>query len=142
MIVRFDIERDLLAGVIDVADIPAAWDAAMKDLLGIDTTGNYRDGCMQDVHWFAGLIGYFPCYTLGAVAAAQLYAGLKRAQPGIEVHIRKGDFAPLRAWLRREVHGQGRLLDGLEVVTQATGRALDTRDYLQHLLHRYGGAAA
>ena len=79
VILRFGIERRLVAGEIEAEDIPALWDEGMASLLGLDTRGNFSNGCMQDVHWSAGLIGYFPCYTLGAMYAAQWFAAIRRA---------------------------------------------------------------
>ncbi len=140
VVLRYEIERDLIAGAIEVDDVPAAWDAAMQALLGLSTQGNYRDGCMQDVHWFAGLFGYFPCYTVGAVVAAQLFAALKRELPNIDARIRRGDFIALRDWLRREIHSRGRLLDGMQLVTAATGQPLQVDGFLSHLEQRYAGS--
>ena len=82
VILRYEIERPLIEGEIEVEDIPALWDAKMQELLGLDTRGNYKDGCMQDVHWGCGLFGYFPCYTLGAMYAAQWFATMRRERPG------------------------------------------------------------
>lgn len=140
VVLRYEIERDLISGAIEVDDIPAAWDAAMQSLLGLSTQGNFRDGCMQDVHWFAGLFGYFPCYTVGAVVAAQLFAALKLEVPHVEARIQRGDFTALRDWLRREVHSRGRLLDGMDLVATVTGQPLRADAYLSHLEHRYAGS--
>ena len=104
VILRYELEQDLIAGAMRVADIPDAWDAKMTEYLGRSTAGNFSDGCMQDVHWFAGLIGYFPTYTLGALTAAQLFAAARAA--GVADAIRQGDFEPLVGWLRTNVHGQ------------------------------------
>ena len=82
VILRYEIERALVEGEIEPEDIPALWDEKMQALLGLDTRGNYKDGCMQDVHWTEGAFGYFPSYTLGAMYAAQWFAAMRRATPG------------------------------------------------------------
>ena len=92
---------------------------------------------MQDVHWFAGLIGYFPTYTLGAVIAAQIFAALKESVPNVDELVRAGDFGPLIDWLRREVHGQGRLVTTPELVRRVTGAPLSTDAFRAHLGRRY-----
>jgi carboxypeptidase Taq len=137
VILRYELERRLLAGDIGVADIPEAWDAAMRRHLGLATAGNDRDGCMQDVHWFAGLVGYFPCYTLGALMAAQLYARARAELGDVERAIERGEFAPLVDWLRARVHGRGRLVGGLDLVEEATDQPLGTRAFKAHLERRY-----
>ncbi|MET0518668.1 MAG: carboxypeptidase M32, partial [Burkholderiaceae bacterium] len=100
VILRYEIERALVEGEIEVDDIPALWDAKMLALLGLDTRGNFKDGCMQDVHWGAGLFGYFPCYTLGAMYAAQWFAAMRTAHPDLDARIARGDLAVVFDWLR------------------------------------------
>jgi carboxypeptidase Taq len=139
VILRFDLERRLLAGDLAVRDLPEAWDAAMRAKLGLATAGNDRDGCMQDVHWFAGLIGYFPCYTLGALMAAQMFARLRSDVPDVDTAIGRGDFAPVLGWLRERIHGRGRLVGGLALVALATGEPLGTAAFKAHLERRYLG---
>ena len=92
MILRYEIERALIDGEIEVDDIPALWDEKMQHWLGLSTTGNYRDGCMQDIHWTDGGFGYFPSYTLGAMYAAQLMAAARRALPTLDRDIAEGAF--------------------------------------------------
>ena len=137
VILRFDLERRLLDGSLSLADLPAAWDASMRTFLGLSTGNNHRDGCMQDVHWFAGVFGYFPCYTLGALMAAQLFAAARRAIPDVETRIGRGDLAPLRDWLRANVHVHGRALPMQDLLVAATGERLDARHYREHLQRRY-----
>ena len=140
IVLRYEIETALLDGSLAVRDIPDAWDEKMRAYLGIGTAGNFTDGCMQDVHWFAGLIGYFPTYTLGAVTAAQLWQAARAALPGVEDAIGAGDFKSLLRWLRDNIHGQGRLLSGHELIVRATGKPLGTQAFLDHLHARYLGA--
>ena len=104
MILRFGIERRLIAGEIEAEDIPALWDEGMASLLGLDTRGNFSNGCMQDVHWSAGLIGYFPCYTLGAMYAAQWFAAIRRAHArSRRAHRRRRPGAGVRLAARQHL---------------------------------------
>ncbi|KPK66461.1 MAG: peptidase M32 [Gemmatimonas sp. SG8_38_2] len=137
IILRFEIERKLCSGEMDVEEIPEAWNEAMRDLLGLSTAGNLRDGCMQDVHWFAGLLGYFPSYTLGALTAAQLFSAARNRVDGLEQLIARGDFRPLLEWLRTHVHGRGRLKTAPELLKDVTGAPLGTEAFKSHLQSRY-----
>ena len=137
IIVRFELEQRLMTGELAVANIPEAWNESMTRYLGLSTSGNFKDGCMQDVHWFAGLFGYFPTYTLGALTAAQWFDAASRADPQLETEIRRGDFAPLIGWLRAEIHGRGQLLSARELVKEVSGEALDARFFKAHLERRY-----
>jgi len=109
VILRFDLERAMVAGDLAPADLPSAWADGMERLLGIVPPDN-RTGCLQDIHWYDGAWGYFPTYTLGAMAAAQLFDAARRADPAIVPGIRVGDFAPLLGWLRENVHAKASLL--------------------------------
>lgn len=141
VILRFRLERALIAGDLALADLPAAWNAGMQELLGVVPPSD-RDGCMQDIHWFDGAWGYFPTYTLGAMTAAQLYAAARAAVPGLEDAIRRGDFAPLLGWLRTNVHAHGSRLSTRELLIRATGRPLDPAVFERHLAARYLGDPA
>ena len=140
IILRFELERALVSGELTVADIPEAWNDRMVRYLGLSTDGNFKDGCMQDVHWFSGLFGYFPTYTLGALMAAQWFAAASAALPDLEAQITAGDFKPLVGWLRREIHGRGQLKTARALLTEVTGEPLDPRHFKAHLEHRYLGA--
>ncbi len=139
VILRYRIERDLIEGRVEADDIPALWDAAMAELLDIDTRGNYRNGCMQDVHWGEGLFGYFPSYTLGAMYAAQWFAAIRRAVPDLDARMAAGDLSPAFDWLRANVWSQGSRWTTDELVTRATGSKLDAGHYRRHLETRYLG---
>ncbi|MGK2923329.1 MAG: carboxypeptidase M32 [Methyloceanibacter sp.] len=139
VILRFEIERALIAGKLDAADIPDAWNEAMTRYLGLSTEGDYRNGCMQDVHWFAGLFGYFPTYTLGALMAAQWFAAARATLPDLDSQIEAGDFAPLIGWLRRNIHGRGQLKTASELLIDVTGEPLSLRHFKTHLENRYPG---
>ena len=109
----------------------------MRELLDLSTRDNDREGCLQDVHWAAGLIGYFPAYTLGALTAAQLFRAARRALPDLMEQVRRGEFGALDAWLREKVWSQGAFLGTAELVERATGSALATEAFEQHLERRY-----
>src|SRR5690606_25773044 len=109
---------------------------ASRDLLGVVPPDD-RHGCLQDIHWYDGAFGYFPTYSLGAMAAAQLYQAALAAEPEIEEEIERGEIGRLLAWLRREIHGKGCLLEWEELIAQATGQPLEPSFYLAHLRRRY-----
>jgi carboxypeptidase Taq len=136
VVLRYRLERALIGGELTLRDLPAAWAEQMQALLGIAPPDD-RSGCLQDIHWYDGAWGYFPAYTLGAMIAAQLFDAAKRADPAILSGIAHGDFAPLLAWLRANVHGHGSLHSTAALVERATGRPLDARVYERHLKSRY-----
>jgi carboxypeptidase Taq len=138
VILRWRLERALLAGDLAVADLPAAWNDGMRALLGVVPPDDAR-GCLQDIHWPAGAFGYFPCYTLGALLAAQLLAAARRELPGLEEEIAQGRIAGLLAWLRERVHGRGSSLRLAELIEEATGGPLAVEPFLDHLRARYLG---
>jgi carboxypeptidase Taq len=136
VILRYRLEQAMISGDLRIADLPGAWNEGMRKLVGV-TPPDDRDGCMQDIHWPSGSYGYFPTYTLGAVAAAQLYAQAKREEPAIPRAIARGDFQPLLAWLRAKVHGHGLRYSYDELLREVTGRPLQLADFLAHLEVRY-----
>ncbi|HEY1931336.1 MAG TPA: carboxypeptidase M32 [Acetobacteraceae bacterium] len=136
VILRFRLEQALVAGDLTVADLPAAWNEGFKALLGIAPPDDSR-GCLQDIHWYDGAFGYFPSYTLGAMAAAQLMEAARRGVPGIDTGLARGDLSPLLGWLRANVHGVGSRLSFNELLRAATGKALDPADFQAHLTARY-----
>ena len=136
IMLRYRLERAILAGDLALADLPGAWSAGMKELLGI-VPGDDAVGCLQDIHWPDGAWGYFPTYTLGALAAAQLFASACSANPDLMTAISQGDFAPLLRWLRANVHGKGSLVDTDALLTEATGAPLGTSAFKAHLESRY-----
>jgi carboxypeptidase Taq len=137
VIVRYRIERALIAGDAQAEDIPALWDEAMRSLLGLSTKGNFKDGCMQDTHWSDGAFGYFPCYTLGAMYAAQWSATIRRTVPDLDARISNADFAPLFDWLRENIWSQGCRWTTPQLVQRASGEVLNTLHYRRHLEARY-----
>ena len=139
VILRYELEQALIDGELQVRDLPEAWNARSKALLDLNLGDNHRDGCLQDVHWYGGIVGYFPTYTLGAVAAAQLFQAAAAALPDLHETIREGNFAPLLAWLRRNVHAIASSRDTAAIIAQATGAPLGVEAFLRHLRDRYGG---
>jgi carboxypeptidase Taq len=133
---RYSLEKALLSGDLAVADIPGAWSDEMVRLLGL-TPPDDADGCMQDVHWPMGAFGYFPSYTLGALAAAQIFAAARKSDDTILPAIGKGDFAPLNHWLRRNIHGAASRYSTAETIERATGEPLSTAAFETHLRARY-----
>ena len=136
VILRYRLERALIDGDMSIADLPAAWNAGMLELLDI-TPPSDREGCLQDIHWFDGAFGYFPTYTMGALAAAQLFAAATAADDTIRPAIARGDFAPLMTWLRANVHGKASLHSTDDILSQATGAPLGTEAFKAHLQSRY-----
>jgi carboxypeptidase Taq len=136
VIVRYRLERAMLAGDLRPADLPGAWAAAMREMLGV-VPDNDREGCLQDIHWYDGNWGYFPTYTLGALIAAQLFEAARRDLPDLMRAVAEGEFAPLLGWVRERVHSKGSLLSTAELVEAATGRPLGTASFERHLRDRY-----
>jgi carboxypeptidase Taq len=129
---RFELELALMEGRLEVKDLPEAWDEATQRLLGLEVP-DVLHGVLQDIHWGAGMIGYFPTYTLGNLMAAQLWDALSFDMPEIESDIAAGRFAPLREWLRDNVHRHGRKFDSRELLRRATGEELRVEPWLQYL---------
>jgi carboxypeptidase Taq len=138
VLLRYRLEKAMVAGTLEVAGLPAAWNEGMKELLGIVPPSD-REGCLQDIHWFDGAWGYFPTYTLGAMTAAQLFDAARRGLPELPAMIERGEFAPLLAWLRDNVHRHAASLPAQELLVKATGRPLDPAVFRRHLEERYRG---
>jgi carboxypeptidase Taq len=136
VILRYRLERALIAGDMALKELPGAWNEGMKQLLGI-VPRNDAEGCLQDIHWYDGAWGYFPTYTLGAMTAAQLFAAAEKAHPGLRGELAKGDFKPLVDWLRDNIHGKASSRSTRQLLTEATGRPLDAAVFKTHLSHRY-----
>ena len=134
---RFEIERALIAGEIEAADIPALWAEKMRDYLGVDVAGNFESGCMQDIHWPAGMFGYFPSYTLGAMYAAQYFATIRQQHPDLDARIASGDLSPVMNWLDANIWSQASRWSTDELVTRATGEPLNASHFRRHLESRY-----
>lgn len=138
ILVRYKLEKALIAGDLQIQDLPSAFNEAVKQHLGL-TVPNDSLGCLQDIHWPGGAWGYFPTYTLGAMTAAQLFRAACQADADILPGLSKGDFAPLRAWLRANVHAKGSLITTDQLLVAATGRPLSAEVFRTHLRERYLG---
>ncbi|MCW5697268.1 MAG: carboxypeptidase M32 [Bauldia sp.] len=136
ILVRFGIERALIAGELAVDDLPAAFNEAVAGLLGV-TVPDDRRGCLQDIHWHGGAYGYFPMYLVGAMTAAQLFAAAVEADPALRPALAEGDFRPLVAWLRTHIHSRGSAVDRETLVCDATGAPTGADRFLTHLRARY-----
>jgi carboxypeptidase Taq len=137
VILRYEIERPLVEGEIECEDIPGLWNAKMRDYLGLDTRGNFANGCMQDVHWSEGLVGYFPTYTLGAMYAAQWFAAIRREHPDLDPRVASADTSPVFDWIRRNIWSQGRRWETDELARRASGESLEPAHFRRHLESRY-----
>ncbi|QEL09895.1 carboxypeptidase M32 [Kushneria phosphatilytica] len=142
ILLRYEIERALIEGEIEVDDIPALWDEKMQHYLGLETRGNYRDGPMQDIHWTDGSFGYFPTYSLGAMLAAQLMAAVRRDHPELDERLAAGEPGILFDWLKAQIWQQGSRFETPELIRRATGEPLDAGYYRRHLESRYLGEPA
>lgn len=136
IILRFEMEKALIEGALKPKDVPKVWNAKMKEYLGIDVPDDRR-GCLQDVHWSGGMIGYFPTYTLGNLYSAQLYATAKKAMPRMEEKFAKGDFSGIREWLRESVHIHGRRYNAESLIKRATGRELSSEYFVAYLKKKF-----
>jgi carboxypeptidase Taq len=136
VILRYRLERAMIAGDLMPRDLPGAFADGLKALIGVAPASD-REGVLQDIHWYDGAWGYFPTYTLGALIAAQLFAAARAALPGLAEGIGRGEFAPLLGWLRDNVHAKGSLLSTAELVETATGSGLDTTAFESHMRERY-----
>jgi len=140
VLLRYRLEKAMVQGELEVADLSEAWNEGFRGLLGL-TPPDDRRGCLQDIHWFDGAFGYFPSYTLGAMLAAQLFAAADSAISDLEGALGRGDFGPLVGWLREHVHRHGSRYTTPELVKVATGAPLGLEAYQRHLRARYVDAA-
>ena len=137
VILRYEIECGLIDGTIQVEEVPSIWNSKMQQYLGV-VPPNDAAGCLQDIHWAGGAMGYFPTYTLGAMYATQIYEHAKRSIPDLELHIQNGNFSPLKEWLNNHIHKLGSLYaSGDELMVAVTGKPLDPQVYLSYLRSKY-----
>jgi carboxypeptidase Taq len=136
VILRFEIESQLVEGKLKIRDLPDAWNSHYEEYLGI-TPKNDAEGCLQDVHWAMGLIGYFPTYALGNIYAAQFFNTFTKKHRNWATQVAKGNFAPMRQWLNENIHRYGRTYTSAQIVKRVTGDPLSTDSYLTHLKKKY-----
>ena len=137
ILIRFELEQALLEDRLQVADLPAAWNEKYQAFLGIEPT-NDADGVLQDVHWSAGLFGYFPTYALGNLYSAQFFAQAARDLGDLDAQFCQGEFSLLREWLRKHIHAQGRRYTPAELAERVTGSPLSHQPLMDHLGQKYG----
>ncbi len=137
IVLRFELEVALIEGSLAVEDLPAVWNAKMEEHLGLVPETDAR-GVLQDVHWAAGIFGYFPTYTIGNVLSVQLYEAALEAHPEIPAEMERGEFGHLLGWMRENVHRPGSKYDPEDLIRNATGRPLETAPYLEYLRRKFG----
>jgi carboxypeptidase Taq len=136
IILRYEIERELIEGTLKVKDLPEIWNAKIKKYLGLKVP-NDREGVLQDVHWSGGSFGYFPTYTLGNLYAAQFYQTAHKKLPRLEADLKKGNFAPFREWLRTNIHAHGKTYSSDALVKEVCGEPLQAKYFIQYLKEKY-----
>jgi carboxypeptidase Taq len=137
ILLRFELENEMLEGKLKVKDLPEAWRALFKTYLGIDVP-NDRDGALQDIHWSGVSFGIFPGYTLGNLIGAQLMEKARSDMPGLDGQIAKGEFAPLLTWLRKNLHQHGRKFTPNELLERATGKPLTAEPWIAYVRQKFG----
>lgn len=136
IILRFEIERDLIKNNLHVKDLPHVWNEKMREYIGIRVPDNAR-GVLQDVHWSGGMIGYFPTYTLGNLYSAQLYDAIQRDLPDFGVKLAHGDYIPIRDWLRDTIHRHGRYYSAKTLMRRTAGSPLSIDPFMRYLTEKY-----
>jgi carboxypeptidase Taq len=136
VILRYEIEKGLFDGSVDINTLPELWNSKMKEYLGIEPPSDTL-GVLQDTHWSGAAFGYFPSYTLGAIYASQFYQTLQQEKPDLENEIKSGNLAMIRQWLNQKIHEKGRLLSVAEIVKQVTGDDLNPSVFLDYLKKKY-----
>ncbi|HEX2583110.1 MAG TPA: carboxypeptidase M32 [Chlamydiales bacterium] len=136
VVLRFEIEKQLIAGSLSVPDLPEAWNAKFKELFGI-TPPSDAQGCLQDVHWALGEFGYFPTYALGNILAAHLFSAFSKAHPDWSARLELGELSFIRDWLKEHIHRWGRIYNFDELAKRATGKPISEEAYCQYLKKKY-----
>jgi len=137
IMLRFELEIELMEGALEVADLPEAWNSRFQEFLGMVPPDDAK-GVLQDIHWSAGMFGYFPTYALGNLVAAQLWDKIVEDVPGLETKIGQMEFGDLLGWLRENVHRHGSKFEPVELLTTVTGSGLTAEPYLRYLREKFG----
>ena len=122
---------------MEAEDLPEVWDEKMQNFLGLSTKGNFKDGCLQDIHWTDGSFGYFPAYTLGALNAAQLFSAFRKQHGDWQEMLGEGNISPIRNWLKEHIWSKGRLLDSQELIETASGEQTNPDYFINYFKDRY-----
>ncbi len=136
--VRFELECAMLTGELKVADLPDAWNAKYEEYLGI-TPPNDAQGCLQDVHWSGGMLGYFPTYSMGNILSYQLWEKLEATVGDTEVLMREGNFEPILNWLIDNVYSEGRRTKPQDLINKVCGEGLNAEPYIRRISQKYKG---
>jgi len=136
IILRFELEKALIEGSLKVSEIPDAWRAKMKELLGIEPKTD-SEGCLQDIHWAMGGFGYFPSYTLGNLYCCSLFSAFEKQHPEWQAHVAKGNLLFIKEWLYHNVHRYGRQYDSIELIEKITGMPFTEKPYSDYLIQKY-----
>jgi carboxypeptidase Taq len=137
ILLRFELENELLDGTLKVADLPEAWNTRFKSYLGLNVP-NDREGCLQDIHWSYVSFGIFPGYTIGNLVSAQLMEKIRKEIPDLDAHFERGEFGSLLTWLRRNVHRHGRKFTPNELLERATGKPLTAAPWIAYVQSKFG----
>ncbi len=141
VILRFELEQDIVNGRVELRDLPEAWNQKMWDYLGVEVPDD-ANGVLQDMHWASGLIGYFSTYLLGTVMSVQIWEKAAGEIGDLDDRLERGDFAALREWLGEHVHAHGAKFTPQETLRKATGATIDAKPYLAYLRSKYGAPVA
>lgn len=136
VILRFELECDLIDGTLSIKDLPTAWNAKMKEYLNIEPQ-NYAEGCLQDIHWSTGAFGYFPTYTLGNLYAAHFFTAFEASHPNWKDEVASGRLDFIKQWLTQEIHQYGREYSALDLAKKVTGRNFSAKAYINYLQSKY-----
>lgn len=137
IILRYEIESDLISGKLEAKDLPEVWDFKMQTYLGLSTKDDFKNGCMQDVHWPSGAFGYFPSYSLGSILASQLFYKIKQSDPNFVENLTQGNLNFIKGWLNDKIWSQGSLLTSQELIFSATGESLNPSYFKNYLKEKY-----
>lgn len=136
VILRFEIEADLMDEKINVAELPQIWNEKMQDMLGV-TPSNDVEGVLQDMHWSGGSFGYFPTYAIGTIYSSQIFKKISEINPNLYSEIEEGNFANILSWLRENIHRHGRKMTADEIIKNACGEGLDSKVFVDYLKYKY-----
>jgi carboxypeptidase Taq len=137
IILRFELEQEIIQGQIALKDLPEVWNARFKEYFGLDVP-NDAQGVLQDVHWSYGAMGYFPTYALGSIIACQLWEKIVAEIGEIETQISQGEFSALRQWLRLNIHQHGRKFTPSELLQRVVGSGIEVEPFLRYLRRKFG----
>ena len=141
VILRFELEQDIINNRVELKDLPDVWNQKMHDYLGVDVPNDAR-GVLQDMHWSSGLIGYFSTYLLGTVMSVQIWEKMQEDVGDLDELLERGEFTPIREWLGTHIHAHGRKYPPQELLRKAVGSGIDAKPYLAYLKRKFGAAVA